>query len=107
MKRVNRYVIGLVALASLGWVSTKLSAMSAYGQVSTSMESYTTPSSSIAAKNWSVRGWQEGPEIEIVQNRQRSVLKLRSFQSKVVIYRKVHVNLDRHPNVLWEQNVTE
>jgi hypothetical protein len=58
-------------------------------------------------EDWSVRVWQGMPEIEIVKEHRGSVLKLRSDQSNVALYKKVHVDLAQHPNLLWEWKVTE
>ena len=107
MQSATQYVIGIFALASLGLVSAELSAISPYVQVSTFAQSPMDPSSSILPKDWSVRVRQGAPGIEIVKERQRSVLKLRGHHSNVALYRKVHVDLDLHPNVSWERTVTE
>ncbi|MDH5427867.1 MAG: DUF3047 domain-containing protein [Nitrospirota bacterium] len=107
MKRTTQYFLGLFALASLSLMSSEISAISPYVQVSTFTESFTNPSSSILPKDWSVRVWQGEPDIEIVKESQRSVLKLRSHRSNVALYKKVHVDLDLHPNLSWEWKVTE
>ena len=110
MKKINcltSYLIGLFALASLCLASADLSAISPYVQVSTFTDPFTNPSSSELPEDWSVRVWQGASEIEIVKEHQGSVLKLRSHHSNVALYKKVHVDLDLYPNLLWEWKVTE
>ena len=99
--------IGLVVLASLGLVSADLSAISPDIRVSTFTEDWSKQSTSQLPNDWSVRVWQGTPEIEIVQERTRAVLKLRSHQSNVAVYKKIHVDLAQHPNLSWEWKVTE
>ena len=110
MKKINcftSYLIGLFTLASLCLASADLSAISPYVQVSTFTDTFTNPSSSELPEDWSVRVWQGEPEIEIVKEHQGSVLKLQSHQSNVALYKKIHVDLDLYPNLLWEWKVTE
>ena len=107
MKRPTQYLIGFFALASMCLVSADLGAISPYVQVSTFTGSFTNQSSSVLPKDWSVRVWQGTPEIEIVKEHKRSVLKLGSHQSNVALYKKVHVDLDLHPNLSWEWKVTK
>ena len=102
MKRTTQFVISLFALASLGLFSANLAAISSYVQVSTFTDAFTNPSSSELPEDWSVRVWQGTPEIEIVKEHQGSVVKLQSHQSNVALFKKVHVDLDLYPNLLWE-----
>ncbi len=85
MKRTAQYCIAFVLLASLGLVSTKFSATIQNGKFEPSMEFFSASSSPILTKDWSVRGGQEGPEIEITRNREQSVLMLRNFRPNVEI----------------------
>ena len=110
MKKINRftsYLVGLFALGSLCLVSADLSAIGPYVQVSTFTERFTNPSSSELPEDWSVRVWQGTPDIEIVKEHKGSVLKLRSHQSNVALYKEVQVDLDQYPNLSWEWKVTE
>ena len=99
--------IGLFVLVSLCLVSADLPAISPYVQVSTFTGAFTKASSSELPEDWSVKVWQGAPEIEIVKEHQGSVLKLRSHQSNVALYKKVYVDLDLYPNLLWKWKVTE
>jgi hypothetical protein len=107
IKCFTLYLVGLVALASLCLVSEDLAAISPYVQVSTFTGALKKASSSGLPEDWSVRVWQGAPEIEIVKEHQRSVLKLRSHDSNVALHKKVHVDLDLYPNLLWKWKVTE
>ena len=110
MKKINcftSYLVGLFVLVSLCLVSADLPAISPYVQVSTFTDAFTNPSSSGLPEDWSVKVWQGAPEIEIVKEHQGSVLKLRSHQSNVALYKKVYVDLDLYPNLLWKWKVTE
>ena len=104
MKRSTQYLIGLFALASLCLASADLSAIGPYVQVSTFTQG---ASSSGLPEDWLVRVWQGSPEIEIVQERKGTVLKLRSHQSNVALYKEIQVDLDQYPNLSWEWKVTE
>lgn len=107
MKRSTHYVIGLFALACLGLASADLAAISPYVQVSTFTKSFTNSSSSVLPEDWSVRVWRGTPEIEIIKERKGSVLRLRSHQSNVALYKSIHVDLEQHPDLSWEWKVTE
>jgi len=99
--------IGFFVLVSLCLVSANLPAIGPYVQVSTFTEEFTDQFSTELPEDWSVRVWRGSPEIEIVQEHKGTVLKLRSHQSNVALYKEVQVDLDQYPNLSWEWKVTE
>ena len=109
MKKIkcsHQYLVGLFALTSV-LVSADLLAMSPYVQVSTFSERFMNSSSSELPVDWSIRVWRGRPEIEIVKERKGCVLRLRSHQSNVALYKTVDVDLAQHPHLSWEWKVTE
>lgn len=110
MKKIQSftsYFVGLFTLASLFLVSADLPAISRYVQVSTFTEVFSNPSAFGLPEDWSVKVWRGTPEIELVKEHKGTVLKLRSHQSNVALYKEVNVNLTQHPHLSWEWKVTE
>lgn len=109
MKTMNcstLYLIGLFALVSVCLAGAKLLAIGPDVQVSTFTEVLTKQSSPGLPEDWSVKVWRGTPEIELVKECKGMVLKLRSHQSNVALYKEVHVDLAQHPNLSWEWKVT-
>ena len=110
MKKMNcssRYGIGLFALVGVFLVGANLFAISPGVQVSTFTEGFTKQSSPGLPEDWSVKVWRGTPEIELVKEHKGTVLKLRSHQSNVALYKEVEVDLAQYPNLSWEWKVTE
>jgi len=110
MKKVKRktpFCLGLLVLVGLYLVSVDLVAMGPDVRVSTFTEEFTEKSSSGLPDDWSVRVWQGTPEIELVKEHKGTVLKLRSHQSNVALYKEVDIDLAQYPNMSWEWKVTE
>jgi len=107
MKRTTPVCIGLFLLVSLYLFRADLVAMDPNVRVSTFTGKFTNESSSGLPDDWSVRVWRGTPEIELVKEHKGTVLKLRSHQSNVALYKEVDVDLTQHPRLSWEWKVTE
>ena len=101
------FYIGLVALAVTSMAAEDLAAIGSGVRVSTFTEGLTSQSSSPLPEDWTVRVWRGTPEIEIIKERNGTVLKLRSHQSNVALYKTLDVDLDQYPHLKWEWKVTE
>jgi len=88
-------------------VSADLPAIGPYVQVSTFTEEFTDQFSTGLPEDWSVKVWRGTPEFELVKEHKGTVLKLRSHQSNVALYKEVNVDLAQYPNLSWEWKVTE
>ncbi len=107
IKLKTSFFIGVVAFVSLGLAGADLGAIGPDVRISTFTEEVTTQTSSQLPDDWSMRVWQGTSDIELVKERKGTVLKLRSNESNVALYKKVHVDLSEHPNLSWEWKVTE
>jgi hypothetical protein len=100
-------LVSLVAVVGFCLVGISLSATTPYVWVSTFTEGSSGQSSTQIPEDWSIKVWRGTPEIELITEHKGTVLKLRSHQSNVAMYKKMHVDLDQHPNLSWEWKVTE
>jgi len=107
MKRPTPVFIGLFLLVSLYLFRAELVAMDSDLRVSTFKGAFTNQSLIGLPEDWSVKVWRGRPEIELVKERKGTVLKLRSHQSNVALYKQVDVDLARHPHLSWEWKVAE
>ncbi len=107
VKCKTAFFIGVAAFASLGLAGADLGAIGPDVRISTFTEEVTTQTSSQLPDDWSVRVWQGTSDIELVKEHKGTVLKLRSNESNVALYKKIHVDLSAHPNLSWEWKVTE
>lgn len=104
---LSSFVVGLMAFVGFCLVGINLSTSNPYVWVSTFTESFNGQSSNKIPEVWSIKVWRGTPEIELITERKGTVLKLRSHQSNVAMYKEVHVDLEQHPNLSWEWKVTE
>ena len=107
MKRTARLSIGLFGLMSMYVLSSDLAAMSPDMRVSTFTDIFTDQSAAEWPGDWEVKVWRGAPDIEIVREHKGTVLKLRSHQSNVALYKEIDIDLAQYPNLLWEWKVTE
>ncbi len=106
-KFLTSFYIGLVALAVTSIVGEDLAAIGPEVLVSTFTEGHTSQSSYPLPEDWSVRVWRGTPEVEIIKERNGTVLRLRSHQSNVALYKTLDVDLAQYPNLSWKWKVTE
>ena len=100
-------LMSICVFVSMYLVSADLVAMGPDVKVSTFTEIPMNQFPSDLPDDWSVRVWQGTPEIEIVKEHKGSVLRLRSHQSNVALYKKIQVDLTEHPNLSWKWKVVE
>ena len=106
-QRLNYFLAISPFLFSMFLMSGDLGAVDQKIKISTFTEEQNTSSSSGLPEDWDVKVWQGTPDIEIVKEHKGTVLKLRSRQSNVALYKKIKVDLSQHPHLAWDWKVTE
>ncbi len=107
MKCTAQFGIGLFILGSMYFISGGLAAMSPEVQVSTFTKMFEGQTALDLPEDWEVKVWHGTSDIEIVREQKGTVLRLRSHQSNVALYKTVQVDLAQYPQLTWEWKVTE
>ena len=104
-KCLYSFVACLSVVISMFLMSGGLGALGQKIQISNFTKGQVSPSSSKLPEGWVVKVWEGTPDIEMVKEHKGTVLKLRSRQSNVALYKKVQVDLSNHPHLAWEWKV--
>lgn len=58
-------------------------------------------------EDWKLRVWRGEPDVQVVNNNGKNILRLRSKKASVSVYRNIKLDLKNFPNLSWQWKVTQ
>ncbi len=109
-----RFLCGVLAITFIGFLTPatsqgaeKLVAAGNSVVVSNYAKSVNTSQANGLPKGWKLRIWQGEPDIKVLTENGKNILRLRSKVASISIYKNVELDLQKFPHLKWRWKVTQ